>query len=101
MNDEFKLETTCAFCGKIFEPHPDSYWETGVEVMEATEENEQWMETHAIDPSDRIGMNEAQIDGEAMKQLVKAKPGDFIETGAVAVCDDCSKKSAEELGQSL
>ncbi len=89
MEEEITLQATCGFCGRQFEPHADSYWETGISAEIATDEEldngiEATPENLGVDPSDLHKLNDMAA-------------GEVLETGAMAVCDECSAKPPNEL----
>lgn len=82
------LLARCAHCGVHFVAGPDSFVETGIELM-APEDFELSGSTIVADEDLETVFGRMGIDAAAVKQLRTAAPGDHITTGAEPWCEFC------------
>lgn len=88
------IKAECLFCGVSFEPHPDSYVETGYTKMHVDEVPEGIEGDIDIDleSASEYHLTENGLDAEAAKALLEAPVGEHVATGGGAVCDACLKQ---------
>lgn len=103
MSDD--LIICCAFCGKPFEPGPDSFVEVGFQPVAADQDLPEGMEPDEVltdedlEKLDAAAMRALGMDEDARRAMLSAEPGEFITTGAQPVCDACqSSMFADENG---
>lgn len=90
-DEEFTLETTCHFCHKTFESHPDSFIECGfiLSVVDESEVDEFDLKRDDLENFSEYERIEAGIDDDAFAALKNAEIDEFVPSGAVPVCDSC------------
>lgn len=91
MSDE--LLVACAVCSVPFEPGPDSFMEFGYAAFASDEAapSQDAVTDIDLETADAETLLVLGIDEDARKAMMAAKPGDHIETGAIAVCEKCQK----------
>lgn len=82
------LLSTCLFCRKQFEAHPDSFVEVGYTAMHE-DDLDDGDGIIDLDESSDYHLMEQGIEPEMAEKLRTMQVGDEITTGAAAVCDSC------------